>query len=41
MILGYSIFDEMPSITMMIGTLVIIASGMFIIIREKKIGIIK
>jgi len=31
----------MPSITMMIGTLVIIASGMFIIIREKKIGIIK
>ncbi len=40
-ILGYSIFDEMPSITMMLGTLIIIASGMFIIIREKQIGITK
>jgi drug/metabolite transporter (DMT)-like permease len=40
-ILGYFMFDEVPSITMLFGSLIIIASGIFIIIRQKQIGIIK
>ena len=40
-ILGYFMFNEVPSITMLMGSLIIIASGIFIIIRQKQIGIIK
>ncbi|MSP06363.1 MAG: DMT family transporter [Candidatus Fonsibacter sp.] len=39
-ILGYFIFNETPSINMLFGSLLIIGSGIFIILRQKKIGII-
>ena len=38
-VLGYFIFKETPSINMIIGSLLIIGSGIFIIFRQKKIGI--
>jgi drug/metabolite transporter (DMT)-like permease len=38
-VLGYFIFKESPSINMIIGSLLIIGSGIFIIFRQKKIGI--
>jgi drug/metabolite transporter (DMT)-like permease len=40
-IFGYYIFKEIPSYNMIFGSCIIAASGIFIIIREKKIGIIK
>jgi drug/metabolite transporter (DMT)-like permease len=40
-ILGYFIFNETPSINMIFGSILIISSGIFIILREKKIGLIK
>ena len=40
-ILGYFIFNEIPAFNMIIGSLIIISSGIFIILRQKKIGIIK
>jgi drug/metabolite transporter (DMT)-like permease len=40
-ILGYFIFNEIPSLNMIIGSLIIMGSGIFIILRQKKIGIIK
>ena len=40
-ILGYFIFNEIPAFNMILGSLIIISSGIFIILRQKKIGIIK
>ncbi|NCU54398.1 MAG: DMT family transporter [Candidatus Fonsibacter ubiquis] len=40
-ILGYFIFNETPSINMIFGSILIISSGIFIIFRQKKIGLIK
>jgi drug/metabolite transporter (DMT)-like permease len=40
-ILGYFMFNEIPSLNMVIGSLIIIGSGIFIILRQKKVGIIK
>jgi drug/metabolite transporter (DMT)-like permease len=40
-ILGYFIFNETPSINMIFGSILIISSGIFIILRQKKIGLIK
>jgi drug/metabolite transporter (DMT)-like permease len=39
-ILGYFIFNEIPSLNMVLGSLIIMGSGIFIILRQKKIGII-
>ena len=39
--LGYFIFNETPSINMIFGSILIISSGIFIIFRQKKIGLIK
>ena len=38
-IFGYFIFGEIPSVNMIIGSLLIVGSGIFIIFRQKKIGI--
>ena len=40
-ILGYFIFNEIPALNMILGSIIIIGSGIFIILRQKKIGIIK
>src|SRR6056300_1921051 len=37
---GYMFFDEVPSHNMIIGCIVVVLSGLFIIHRQKKIGII-
>ncbi len=37
---GYLFFDEIPSHNMIIGCIVVVLSGLFIIHRQKKIGII-
>ena len=39
-IYGYLFFNEIPSLNMMIGSFIVVASGLFIIYRQKKIGII-
>ncbi len=36
---GYFLFDEVPTLVMMCGSLIIIASGVLIIWRERKLGI--
>jgi len=38
---GYFLFDEMPSTNTYIGALIIVISGLIIISRQKKIGVIK
>ena len=38
---GYVFFGEQPTNNMIIGASIIIASGMFVIQREKKLGKIK
>jgi drug/metabolite transporter (DMT)-like permease len=40
-ILGYFIFNEIPALNMIFGSLIIMGSGIFIILRQKEIGIIK
>ena len=40
-ILGYLILDEIPSINMILGAIIIALSGLFIIKREKEVGKIK
>jgi drug/metabolite transporter (DMT)-like permease len=37
---GYFFFNEIPSLNMIIGSSIVVASGLFIIYRQKKIGII-
>ena len=36
-ILGYLIFDDIPSLNMWIGTIIIVLAGLYVIYREKKI----
>lgn len=36
---GLWFFDELPSLTMLVGTLVIVASGIAIVWRERKVGV--
>ncbi len=39
-IYGYIFFNETPSLNMMIGSFIVVLSGLFIIYRQKQIGII-
>ncbi len=39
LILGYVIFDELPTRSMLIGAALIVAAGLFIIWRERRLGI--
>ena len=41
MILGYLFLNEIPSINMIIGAIIISLSGLFVIKREKELGKIK
>lgn len=36
---GYMVFDEVPSGTMLLGATIIIAAGIAIILRERKLGL--
>ena len=40
-IFGYLILNEVPNINMLIGAIIITASGIFVIKREKELGKIK
>ena len=40
MLYGYVFFNEVPSANMMVGSSLVVASGLFIIYRQKKIGMI-
>ena len=39
LVLGYFVFDEVPTPTMLIGAALIVAAGLFIIWRERRLGI--
>lgn len=39
LVIGYVLFGEIPTSTMLIGTVIVIAAGIFIIFRERSIGI--
>ena len=37
--IGYFIFDEVPTVTMMIGAAIVISAGLMIILRERHLGL--
>ena len=39
LIVGYAIFDEVPTLTMMIGAAIVISAGVMIILRERHLGL--
>ena len=39
LVLGYAVFDEVPNASMLSGALLIVAAGLFIIWRERKLGL--
>ncbi|WP_246723469.1 DMT family transporter [Rhizobium sp. ARZ01] len=39
MAFGYVLFDDIPTLTMLIGTVIVISAGVFIIIREHRLGL--
>ncbi|MDA7831664.1 hypothetical protein N9A57_06865 [Candidatus Pelagibacter sp.] len=41
MIYGYFLFEEIPVTNTYIGALIIVISGLIIISRQKKVGVIK
>ncbi len=36
---GYVLFDDVPTLTMLAGTLIVVGAGIFIIIREHRLGL--
>ena len=38
-IIGYLYFGDVPELTMMIGTAIVVAAGIFIVVREHRLGI--
>ncbi|HUH48683.1 MAG TPA: DMT family transporter [Mycoplana sp.] len=39
MAFGYMLFDDVPTLTMLIGTTIVISAGIFIIVREHRLGL--
>mgnify|MGYP003759451049 FL=1 len=39
LIVGYAVFDEVPTLTMMAGAAIVIAAGVLIIWRERYLGL--
>lgn len=39
LVLGYAVFDEVPTVSMLSGALLIVAAGLFIIWRERRLGL--
>lgn len=39
LVIGYFLFDDIPTAAMLIGTCIVIAAGIFIIFRERQLGI--
>jgi drug/metabolite transporter (DMT)-like permease len=39
LVMGYLLFDEYPTTTMLVGAALIVAAGLFIIWRERQLGI--
>ncbi|SIR15200.1 EamA-like transporter family protein [Rhizobium sp. RU20A] len=38
-VIGYLLFDDVPTLHMLVGTLIVIAAGIFIIFREHRLGL--
>ncbi|MCF3642855.1 DMT family transporter [Rhizobium sp. TRM95111] len=38
-VIGYTLFDDVPTSTMLIGTAIVVSAGIFIILREHRLGI--
>ncbi|MDX3927410.1 MAG: DMT family transporter [Shinella sp.] len=38
-VIGYVLFDDIPTLTMLVGTAIVISAGIFIIFRERQLGI--
>ena len=38
-VLGYFVFGELPSLTVLVGSLVVISAGILIIWREHRLGV--
>ncbi|MGN6549817.1 MAG: DMT family transporter [Pararhizobium sp.] len=39
LVIGYVLFGEIPTATMLVGTVIVVSAGIFIIFRERSIGI--
>jgi drug/metabolite transporter (DMT)-like permease len=39
LVIGYVLFDDVPTVTMLIGTAIVIGAGIFIILREHRLGL--
>jgi drug/metabolite transporter (DMT)-like permease len=39
LVIGYFVFDEVPTTTMLIGAAIVISAGVLIILRERKLGL--
>ena len=39
LIIGYFLFDDIPTATMLIGTAIVVGAGIFIIFREHRLGL--
>lgn len=39
LVVGYVLFDELPTVTMLVGAAIIIAAGVMIILRERQLGL--
>ena len=39
LVIGYFLFNEAPTVPMLIGSLIVVAAGIFIIFRERQLGL--
>jgi drug/metabolite transporter (DMT)-like permease len=39
LVLGYAVFGEVPTVWVVAGALVVIAAGLFVIFRERQLGL--
>lgn len=39
LVIGYFLFDDIPTVAMLLGTCIVIAAGIFIIFRERQLGL--
>jgi drug/metabolite transporter (DMT)-like permease len=39
LVLGYLVFDEVPTLPMLVGAALIVVAGLFIIWRERRLGL--
>lgn len=37
--IGYTVFDEIPTVHVLVGAVIVVGSGIFVILRERKLGL--